>query len=76
VAYAQAHARELGIDYIIWYQRIWSVARADEGWRRMEDRGSATANHLDHPHINVLPLPRRLHLTEDSYGRCKRERVT
>lgn len=54
-AYAQAHARELGIDYIIWYQRIWSVARADEGWRRMEDRGSATANHLDHPHINVLP---------------------
>ncbi|MDP3891234.1 peptidoglycan DD-metalloendopeptidase family protein [Nocardioides sp.] len=55
VAYAQAHARELGIDYIIWYQRIWSVARADEGWRRMEDRGSATANHLDHPHINVLP---------------------
>ncbi len=55
VVYAQAHARELGIDYIIWYQRIWSVARADEGWRRMEDRGSATANHMDHPHINVLP---------------------
>lgn len=55
VAYAQAHARELGIDYIIWYQRIWSVARADEGWLRMEDRGSATANHMDHPHINVLP---------------------
>nr|WP_242680113.1 peptidoglycan DD-metalloendopeptidase family protein [Nocardioides sp. IC4_145] len=55
VAYAQAHARALGIDYIIWYQRIWSVARADEGWRRMEDRGSATANHMDHPHINVLP---------------------
>ena len=39
---------ELGIDYIIWYQRIWSVARADEGWRPMEDRGSATENHLDH----------------------------
>ena len=55
VAYAQGHARELGIDYIIWYQRIWSVARADEGWRPMEDRGSATQNHLDHPHINVLP---------------------
>lgn len=54
-AYAQAHARQLGIDYIIWYQRIWSVARADEGWRRMEDRGSATQNHMDHPHINVLP---------------------
>ncbi|GAB3201678.1 hypothetical protein GCM10027062_24450 [Nocardioides hungaricus] len=55
VAYAQAHARELGIDYIIWYQRIWSTERADEGWRPMEDRGTATANHMDHPHINVLP---------------------
>jgi hypothetical protein len=55
VAYAQTHARELGIDYIIWYQRIWSAARADEGWRPIEDQGSATANHLDHPHINVLP---------------------
>ena len=39
-AYAKAHASELGIDYIIWYQRIWSVARASEGWRPMEDRGS------------------------------------
>lgn len=75
VAYAQAHARELGIDYIIWYQRIWSVARADEGWLRMEDRGSATANHMDHPHINVLPFRRKLHLTQDSYARCKRESV-
>ena len=55
VAYAQQHAEELGIDYIIWYQRIWSVARSDEGWRPMEDRGSDTENHRDHPHINVLP---------------------
>ena len=59
VAYAQAHAHELGIDYIIWYQRIWSVARADEGWRPMEDRGSATANHLDHlAHQRACPTPR------------------
>jgi len=55
VAYAQTHAEELGIDYIIWYQRIWSVDRADEGWRPIEDRGSPTSNHMDHPHINVLP---------------------
>jgi len=55
VAYAQQHAKELGIDYIIWYQRIWSLARSGEGWRPMEDRGSATQNHKDHPHINVLP---------------------
>jgi len=57
VAYAQAHATELGIDYIIWRQRIWSVARADEGWRPIEDRGSPTANHMDHPHLQLLPKP-------------------
>src|SRR5699024_2713097 len=26
--------------------------RPDEGWRDMEDRGSDTQNHLDHPHIS------------------------
>ena len=51
--YAQAHAAELKIKYIIWYQRIWSVDRADEGWRPMEDRGGDTANHKDHVHITV-----------------------
>jgi endonuclease/exonuclease/phosphatase family metal-dependent hydrolase len=55
VTYAQAHATELGIDYIIWRRRIWSLARADEGWRPMADRGSQAANHMNHPHINVLP---------------------
>ena len=60
-AYAQAHATELGIDYIIWYQRIWSVQRAGEGWRPMEDRGGDTENHRDHPHINVLPNAEELH---------------
>lgn len=54
-AYAKTNAQKLGIDYIIWYQRIWSVARASEGWRPMEDRGGATENHLDHVHINVKP---------------------
>lgn len=53
--YAKANAGKLGIDYIIWHQRIWSIARAGEGWRPMEDRGSATENHLDHVHINVKP---------------------
>ena len=45
-AYAKTNAQKLGIDYIIWYQRIWSVARASEGWRPMENRGSATENHM------------------------------
>jgi endonuclease/exonuclease/phosphatase family metal-dependent hydrolase len=53
--YAKANADRLGIDYIIWWQRIWSSQRAGEGWRPMADRGSATANHRDHVHINVLP---------------------
>lgn len=60
-AYAQKRARELGVDYIIWRQHIWSVDRADEGWRLMEDRGSPTQNHMDHVHINVVPgfVPRK-----------------
>ncbi|WP_214058774.1 peptidoglycan DD-metalloendopeptidase family protein [Nocardioides aquaticus] len=53
--YAKQHAGELGIDYIIWYQQIWSTSRASEGWRPMDDRGSATENHRDHVHINVKP---------------------
>lgn len=57
-AYAQQQAVRLGVDYIIWRQRIWSRARADEGWRAMADRGSDTANHLDHVHISVLPRRR------------------
>ncbi len=52
-AYARQHAAELGVDYIIWWQRIWSVDRAAEGWRPMEGRGSPTENHMDHVHINV-----------------------
>jgi len=52
-AYAQSHAEQLQIKYIIWYQRIWSLERADEGWRPMEDRGGDTANHKDHVHITV-----------------------
>lgn len=54
-AYARTHARKLGVDYIIWRQRIWSRDRAADGWRRMDDRGNATENHYDHVHINVRP---------------------
>ena len=50
--FAMANAARLGIKYIIWRQRIWSVARASEGWRLMKDRGSPTANHMDHVHIS------------------------
>ncbi|WP_193614281.1 M23 family metallopeptidase [Nocardioides lijunqiniae] len=54
-AYARKNAVSLNVDYIIWYQQIWSTDRASEGWRPMGDRGSPTANHVDHVHINVKP---------------------
>ncbi|WP_226925164.1 M23 family metallopeptidase [Georgenia thermotolerans] len=57
VDYAIANATRLGIDYIIWRQRIWFAASPQDGWRLMDDRGSPTANHMDHPHINLSPAP-------------------
>ena len=50
VAYHLAHWDELGVDYIIWEQRMLSSAGG--GWKMMENRGSPTANHMDHPHVN------------------------
>lgn len=52
--WVRSHASELGVSYVIWSQRIWSVDRSSEGWRPMEDRGSVTANHYDHVHVTVF----------------------
>ena len=49
--HAKANAGTYSVQYIIWQQRIYNVDRASAGWRLMEDRGSATANHRDHVHI-------------------------
>lgn len=46
--YLLAHQAEFGITYVIWEQRI----NSGSGWSAMEDRGSATANHLDHVHVS------------------------
>lgn len=51
--YVQAHAERLGVSYVIWAQRIWNIARASEGGRPMADRGSPTANHMDHVHVSL-----------------------
>jgi hypothetical protein len=51
-AYHIAHWDELGVEYIIWQQRMLSSPNGS--WKTMEDRGSATANHMDHPHVNYL----------------------
>jgi hypothetical protein len=53
-AWARANARSLGINYVIWNQRIWNIQRDGEGWRYMADRGSDSANHKNHLHITVF----------------------
>jgi Tfp pilus assembly protein FimV len=50
VEYHIAHWDELGVEYVIWQQRMLSSPGG--GWKTMENRGSATANHMDHPHVN------------------------
>jgi hypothetical protein len=51
-AYLQEHQDELGITYLIWQQRIWRPATS-ASWRGMSDRGSPTANHMDHVHAST-----------------------
>lgn len=51
--FVRAHYSELGVNYVMYSQRIWSVDRSSEGWRYVEDRGSATANHYDHVHVTT-----------------------
>ena len=51
--YLEANARPLGVQYMIWYQHIWNIDRADEGWRSMADRGDPTSNHMDHVHVTM-----------------------
>jgi uncharacterized protein YgiM (DUF1202 family) len=49
----RANAKSLGVMEIIYRQQIWTVQRSSEGWRAMSDRGSPTANHMDHVHVSV-----------------------
>lgn len=41
----------LNVTYVIWRQRI----DTGDGFRPMEDRGSPTANHVDHVHVSFGP---------------------
>jgi hypothetical protein len=47
--YAIDNAARFGVEYVIWRQRIYMISSGS--WRGMEDRGSATANHMDHVHV-------------------------
>ena len=50
VQYHIDHWDELGVEYIIYKQRI--LQSPNGSWSTMEDRGSPTANHMDHVHVN------------------------
>ena len=43
-----ANQDELGVDYVIWRQRV----NHGGGWESMADRGDDTANHYDHVHVS------------------------
>jgi murein DD-endopeptidase MepM/ murein hydrolase activator NlpD len=54
----KTNARTLGVEYLIWQGRIWSVARASEGWRPydgggMHDPADVTGGHYDHLHFTI-----------------------
>jgi murein DD-endopeptidase MepM/ murein hydrolase activator NlpD len=55
-----ANRKKLGVKYVIWNARIWSVARADEGWRTCGTAAGScysgpndTASHRDHIHVST-----------------------
>ncbi len=45
------NAKKYGIHYVIFRQKIWTTQ--NPRWRKMANRGGATANHFDHVHISV-----------------------
>lgn len=52
-SYLQDHGDELGIDHIMWRQRMWLGGAAKDDWSMVEDRGDPTQNHFDHVHVAV-----------------------
>ena len=48
------NADALGLQYTLWQQQNWKPDGSVSG---MEDRGSATQNHMDHIHARVRPGP-------------------
>lgn len=65
-AYVVANWSALGVEYIIWQQSIKESAGAP--WDKMENRGSTTANHFDHPHVSFKPAGGDLKTISDDPG--------
>lgn len=54
--WARKNASGLGVKYVIYYGKIWSRQRSDEGWRSYDHPSGAsndTSAHRDHVHISV-----------------------
>jgi endonuclease/exonuclease/phosphatase family metal-dependent hydrolase len=52
--WVRAGARELGVTYIIWRNKIWSTG--DSGWRpytHPSGQSTPTLDHMDHVHVSV-----------------------
>lgn len=54
-AYVIANAKKLHVNYVIWRQRSYSIERGT--WKKMDDRGGDTANHVDHVHVSFFQAP-------------------
>lgn len=52
-SFLQDHGDELGIDHIMWRQRMWLGGAVKDDWSMVEDRGDPTQNHFDHVHVAV-----------------------
>jgi hypothetical protein len=50
VQYTIAHRAELGVEYTLHHQRVLQFPTG--AWTAMADRGSPTANHMDHVHVD------------------------
>ncbi|UAL29799.1 M23 family metallopeptidase [Nocardioides rotundus] len=53
-----ANAETWAVSYVIWQGRIWTAARADDGWRPytgggIYDPSDPTGGHFDHIHLSV-----------------------
>lgn len=60
--YVIKHQKRLGLIHVIWKQRIYrgphSTSSNPKGvWQKMKDRGNATQNHFDHPHVWFAATP-------------------
>ncbi|GAA3707246.1 hypothetical protein GCM10022204_26430 [Microlunatus aurantiacus] len=52
----QANHRQLGVEYLIFDNKIWNIARDDEGWRtyRADGQGDDSSLHYNHVHVTVF----------------------